>query len=60
MSLELLGRTRRLAFRDPFRIARSHAEQGATTVLGELRSSRRPDLVGLGEGYPDAFYGETP
>ncbi|HEU4671692.1 MAG TPA: dipeptide epimerase, partial [Candidatus Limnocylindrales bacterium] len=47
-------------FRDPFRIARSHAEQGATTVLGELRSSRRPDLVGLGEGYPDAFYGETP
>ncbi|HEY3524533.1 MAG TPA: enolase C-terminal domain-like protein [Candidatus Limnocylindrales bacterium] len=60
MSLELAARTLRLAFRDPFRIARSHAEEGATTVVGELHSSRRPDLVGLGEGYPDAFYGENP
>jgi L-alanine-DL-glutamate epimerase-like enolase superfamily enzyme len=60
LSLELASRTLRLSFVDPFRIARTHADAGATTVLGELRSSRRPDLVGLGEGYPDAFYGETP
>jgi L-alanine-DL-glutamate epimerase-like enolase superfamily enzyme len=60
LSLELTTRTLRLAFRDPFRIARTHAEEGAVTVLGELRSSLRPDLVGLGEGYPDAYYGETP
>jgi L-alanine-DL-glutamate epimerase-like enolase superfamily enzyme len=60
VTVELVSRIHRLAFRDPFRIARSHADAGATTVLGELRSTRRPDLVGLGEGYPDAFYGETP
>ncbi len=60
MSLALTARTLRLGFRDPFRIARNHAESGAISVLGELRSSVRPDLVGLGEGYPDAFYGETP
>ena len=25
----------------------------------ELRDARFPELVGLGEGYPDRFYGET-
>jgi L-alanine-DL-glutamate epimerase-like enolase superfamily enzyme len=30
-----------------------------TTVIVELRSSLLPGLVGLGEGYPDAYYGET-
>jgi L-alanine-DL-glutamate epimerase-like enolase superfamily enzyme len=62
VTLELRSRTLRLPFRDPFRIARSHAEGGAvaTTVLVELRSSARPELVGLGEGYPDGYYGETP
>jgi L-alanine-DL-glutamate epimerase-like enolase superfamily enzyme len=62
VSLDLSVRTVRLPFRDPFRIARTHGDGGraATTVLGELRSTLRPDLVGLGEGYPDAFYGETP
>jgi L-Ala-D/L-Glu epimerase len=51
-----------LALRDPFRIARSdHADaQQITTVLLELRHDAYPDLVGVGEGYPDRFYGETP
>ena len=31
-----------------------------TTVIVELRDDRFPDLVGVGEGYPDRFYGETP
>jgi L-alanine-DL-glutamate epimerase-like enolase superfamily enzyme len=51
-----------LALRDPFRIARSEPGAGTrvTTVIVELRDDRFPELVGLGEGYPDAFYGETP
>jgi L-alanine-DL-glutamate epimerase-like enolase superfamily enzyme len=51
----------RLALRDPFRIARSDHDAGhaVTTVIVELRDDRFPDLVGLGEGYPDRFYGET-
>lgn len=51
----------RLALRDPFRIARSDHDAGhaVTTVVVELRDPRFPGLVGLGEGYPDRFYGET-
>jgi L-Ala-D/L-Glu epimerase len=51
-----------LALRDPFRIARSEPGAGSrvTTVVVELRDDRFPGLVGLGEGYPDHFYGETP
>ncbi|HEX7345307.1 MAG TPA: dipeptide epimerase [Candidatus Limnocylindrales bacterium] len=51
-----------LALRDPFRIARSDHDSGTriTTVVVELRDDRFPDLVGIGEGYPDRFYGETP
>ena len=52
-----------LELRDPFRIARSdHAtdDRRITTVVVELRDERYPDLVGVGEGYPDRFYGETP
>jgi L-alanine-DL-glutamate epimerase-like enolase superfamily enzyme len=51
-----------LALRDPFRIARSDHDSGTriTTVVVELRDARFPDLVGIGEGYPDRFYGETP
>jgi L-Ala-D/L-Glu epimerase / N-acetyl-D-glutamate racemase len=51
-----------LALRDPFRIARSDHDAGTriTTVVVELRDERLPGLVGLGEGYPDRFYGETP
>ena len=51
-----------LALRDPFRIARSDHDAGTrvTTVVIELRDDRLPGLAGLGEGYPDRFYGETP
>jgi L-alanine-DL-glutamate epimerase-like enolase superfamily enzyme len=51
-----------LGLRDPFRIARSDHGGGrtVTTVIVELRHPDFPDLVGVGEGYPDRFYGETP
>jgi L-alanine-DL-glutamate epimerase-like enolase superfamily enzyme len=51
-----------LALRDPFRIARSDHGAGTrvTTVVVELRDDRYPEVVGVGEGYPDRFYGETP
>ncbi len=51
----------RIPYRDPFRIARDSHGAGASmsTLIVELRSDRLPGLVGLGEGYPDAYYGET-
>ena len=51
-----------LALRDPFRIARSEHGEGTrvTTVIVEARDDRFPGVVGVGEGYPDRFYGETP
>jgi L-Ala-D/L-Glu epimerase len=60
-SLSLRREVLRLGLRDPFRIARSDHDAGhsATTVVVELRDARFPDLVGVGEGYPDRFYGET-
>jgi L-alanine-DL-glutamate epimerase-like enolase superfamily enzyme len=48
-----------IPYRDPFRIARSHGPEGMTSVIVELRHDGLPDLVGYGEGYPDAYYGET-
>ncbi len=63
MSLEIAHETIVTPYRDPFRIARAHGSSGgATSVLVELRDrADRPDgPVGLGEGYPDAYYGETP
>ena len=62
MGLTLRHEVLDLALRDPFRIARSDHDSGTriTTVVVELRDDRFPDLVGLGEGYPDRFYGETP
>ena len=51
-----------LPLRDPFRIARSAPGDGerVTTVVVELRDDRFPAVVGIGEGYPERFYGETP
>ena len=51
-----------LSLREPFVIARSEhgAGRAITTVILELRDERYADLVGVGEGYPDRFYGETP
>lgn len=64
MTLSLSLRTLTLPLRDPFVIARAThgAGRSITTVLAELRDEADgPDgPVGLGEGYPDAFYGETP
>jgi L-alanine-DL-glutamate epimerase-like enolase superfamily enzyme len=62
VGLSLTHEVLSLALRDPFRIARSEHTEGTriTTVIVELRHSDYPDLVGVGEGYPDRFYGETP
>ncbi len=62
MGLTLRHEVLSLALRDPFRIARSDHGEGTriTTVIVELRDERLPDLVGVGEGYPDRYYGETP
>jgi L-Ala-D/L-Glu epimerase len=57
--LRLSGRVIRIPYRDPFRIARSHHEEGMTSVIVELTHDDWPGLVGYGEGYPDAYYGET-
>ncbi len=62
MGLTLRHEVLRLALRDPFVIARSEhgAGRAVTTVVVEVEDARHPGLVGMGEGYPDAFYGETP
>ena len=62
MGLSLTHEVLSLALRDPFRIARSDPAEDTriTTVIVELRDDRYPDVVGVGEGYPDRFYGETP
>lgn len=62
MGLTLRHETLRLGLRDPFRIARAdHAhDQSVTTVVVEIRDERHPGVVGVGEGYPYRFYGETP
>jgi L-alanine-DL-glutamate epimerase-like enolase superfamily enzyme len=62
MGLNLRHEVLSLALRDPFVIARSDHGAGrhVTTVIVEIRDDRFPGLVGVGEGYPDRFYGETP
>jgi L-alanine-DL-glutamate epimerase-like enolase superfamily enzyme len=61
VSLALTHEVLRLGLRDPFRIARAEhgSGVGVTTVVIELRDDRFPGVVGLGEGYPGRFYGET-
>ena len=58
---DLRVETLHLPFRDPFVIARSAPGEGhaVTTVVVELRSAALPGLVGIGEGCPDTYYGET-
>jgi L-alanine-DL-glutamate epimerase-like enolase superfamily enzyme len=62
VSLQATQEVLHLALRDPFRIARLDHGSGreVTTVIVEVRDERFPDVVGVGEGYPDRFYGETP
>jgi L-alanine-DL-glutamate epimerase-like enolase superfamily enzyme len=59
MALSIVAETLRLPFVHPFRIAREEIAF-ATTVVIELRDPRFPMLVGMGEGFPDQYYGETP
>jgi L-Ala-D/L-Glu epimerase / N-acetyl-D-glutamate racemase len=61
MALHLAHEVLHLGLRDPFRIARSDHDAGdaVTTVVVELRDDRYPGVVGIGEGYPDRFYGDT-
>lgn len=61
MTLAFRHEVLHLGLRDPFRIARSDHDSGhgVTTVVVELRDDRFPGILGLGEGYPDRFYGET-
>ncbi|MCU0483748.1 MAG: dipeptide epimerase [Chloroflexi bacterium] len=58
-ALQLASEVREIPFRDPFRIARDPNDAVATTVLVELHDPES-GLVGLGEGFPDGYYGETP
>jgi L-alanine-DL-glutamate epimerase-like enolase superfamily enzyme len=62
VTLELRLEVLRLGLRDPLRIARADhaAGQVVTTVVIEVRDERFPGVVGVGEGFPDRFYGETP
>jgi L-Ala-D/L-Glu epimerase len=61
VALHVTHEVLRLALRDPFRIARTEHGAGhvATTLVLQLRDDRYPEIVGLGEGFPDRFYGET-
>ncbi len=61
MGLTLRPETLDLPLRDPFVIARAEHNAGkrVTTVVVELENGWS-GLVGLGEGYPDRYYGETP
>jgi L-alanine-DL-glutamate epimerase-like enolase superfamily enzyme len=62
MTLSFRAETLVLPLRDPFVIARSSHGSGqtSTTVIVELTSDALPGITGVGEGYPDRFYGETP
>jgi len=61
VALHLQHHVLRLGLRDPFRIARSDHDAGleVTTLIVELTDDRFPGVVGLGEGFPDRYYGET-
>jgi L-Ala-D/L-Glu epimerase len=62
VTLTLIHEVHRIAFRDPFRIARAldpDETHGMTTVTVGLTSDRAPGIAALGEGYPDPYYGET-
>ncbi|MGZ6258180.1 MAG: dipeptide epimerase [Candidatus Limnocylindrales bacterium] len=53
----LRSETHHIPFRDPFRIGRAHDAHVATTLIVELEDGS--GQMGLGEGFPDAYYGET-
>ena len=63
--LSLTASTLHLPLRDPFRIARASDSDAATTVIVEVADAGHVPApgsnapVGLGEGFPDPYYGET-
>ena len=61
MNLAIRHEVLHLPLRDPFRIARAEHGSGlaVTTLVVELADDRFPGFVGLGEGYPGLYYGET-
>jgi L-alanine-DL-glutamate epimerase-like enolase superfamily enzyme len=61
VALSVTAEVLRLSLRERFVIARGDHDAGhaVTTVIVELRDDRHPELVGIGEGYPDRYYGET-
>ncbi len=60
--LRLTMRRHDIPFRDPFRIARHMDARMATTVIMEASTAedRAAGRAGLGEGFPDTYYGENP
>jgi L-alanine-DL-glutamate epimerase-like enolase superfamily enzyme len=59
--MELRTEVLKLPLRDPFRIARGTPDRAATTVIATLRGgSGDGGDEAIGEGFPDAYYGETP
>ncbi len=61
-SLRVETDTLRIPFRDPFRIARDMSGEVAVTVIAEASAAadREAGRSGLGEGFPDTYYGENP
>ncbi len=62
MGLTVWNEVLELTLRERFVISRAEhgADQRVTTVIVEVRDDRHPGVVGLGEGFPDAYYGESP
>ncbi len=64
MTFSIRFRTLELPLRDPFDIARSAPGKGRSiqTVVAELRDDAdgQDGPTGLGEGYPDRYYADTP
>lgn len=60
MTWSLRHETLELQLRTPFRIARAFEPTRPRTVIVELTSTDLPGHAGLGEGFPDPYYGETP
>jgi L-alanine-DL-glutamate epimerase-like enolase superfamily enzyme len=56
MTMTLRTEVLHLAFRDPFRIARTEDSEAAQTVLTELELD---GVAGIGESFPVPYYGET-
>jgi L-alanine-DL-glutamate epimerase-like enolase superfamily enzyme len=56
MTMKLHTEVLHLAFRDPFRIARTEDPEASQTVLTEIRID---GASGLGESFPVPYYGET-